>query len=115
MNTSSDWSDKYSTLSDKSASKEFGLTQEEIIGAINAGKLQHRLQYIHGNPWFRLLRSEVEEFVKNEKGKRYLEKQKLETELSEVKKEIRSHTKKLKKLISRQKNLEQQLGKKGAR
>ena len=36
------WSRKGATLSDKSARQEFGLTQDEIIAAIRAGKLQFR-------------------------------------------------------------------------
>jgi len=55
-------------LSDKSARKEFGLTQEEIVQAINEGKLQYHLQSIHGNPFIRLLRSEVEALVEAKHG-----------------------------------------------
>ena len=33
------WNQKGATLSDKSARKEFGLTQEEIIAAVREGKL----------------------------------------------------------------------------
>ena len=33
----------------------FGLTQDEIIAAINAGKLQYLPSSMHGNPWLRLL------------------------------------------------------------
>lgn len=36
----SNWAGKGATLSDKSARQEFGLTQQEIIAAIRAGKLQ---------------------------------------------------------------------------
>ena len=36
------WSRKGATLSDKSARQEFGLTQQEIVEAILAGKLQFR-------------------------------------------------------------------------
>ncbi len=54
------WSQKGGTLSDKSARKEFGLTQEEIERATRAGKLQYRRQSVYGNPFLRLLRKEVE-------------------------------------------------------
>jgi len=50
------WSRKGATMSDKSARQEFGLTQQEIITVIRAGKLQYRQSSMHGNPWFRLLR-----------------------------------------------------------
>ena len=53
-----EWSRKGATLSDKTARKELGLTQEEIVAAIDAGQLQYRVGNIHGNPWLRLLRRE---------------------------------------------------------
>ncbi|MBI5787326.1 MAG: hypothetical protein HZA78_00525 [Candidatus Schekmanbacteria bacterium] len=83
------WIKKGGTLSDKSACKEFGLTQEEIINAIKDGKLQYRKNYFHGNPYFRLLRNEVEAFVNEKCGKNYLENKKVEKELAQVNKELR--------------------------
>ena len=44
------WRQKGATLSDKSARHEFGLTQEEIFGAMRAGKLQFQQNSMHGNP-----------------------------------------------------------------
>ena len=58
-----EWSRKGATLSDKSARKEFGLTHDEIVAAIDSGQLQYRVGVIHGNPWLRLLRREVEELM----------------------------------------------------
>lgn len=58
-----EWSRKGATLSDKTARKEFGLSQDEIVAAIDAGQLQYRVGVIHGNPWLRLLRREVEELM----------------------------------------------------
>ncbi len=55
-----EWSRKGATLSDKTARREFGLTQDEIVAAIDAGQLQYRVGVIAGNPWLRLLRREVE-------------------------------------------------------
>jgi hypothetical protein len=49
--TDSVWLKKGGTLSDKSARKEFGLSQDEIIEAIKSGKLQYRKNYMHGNPF----------------------------------------------------------------
>jgi hypothetical protein len=54
-----EWVRKGATLSDKTARAEFGLTQDEIVAAIRAGKLQYRPADIYGNPWLRLLRCEV--------------------------------------------------------
>ncbi len=58
-----EWNRKGATLSDKTARKEFGLTQDEIVAAIDAGQLEYRVGVIHGSPWLRLLRREVEEVM----------------------------------------------------
>jgi hypothetical protein len=83
------WRQKGATLSDKSARQEFGLTQEEIFGAMRAGKLQIQQNSMHGNPWFRLLRHEVEALVKEKSGKDGLQKKKLQKELADLDKEVR--------------------------
>ena len=59
----SDWITKNATMSDKSARVEFGLTQEEIIEGIKSGDLQYKSGNMQGNPYFKLLRNEVEVFV----------------------------------------------------
>jgi hypothetical protein len=82
------WLKKGATLSDKSAQKEFGLTQEEIIEGIRGGKLQYRNNNIYGNPYFRLLRSEVESFVDEKYGSNYLKKKKIKKELAQTNKEL---------------------------
>jgi hypothetical protein len=84
-----DWSSKGATLSDKSARQEFGLTQQEIVAAIRAGKLQYRQSSMHGNPWLRLLRHEVEAVVGEKGGPDHLHKKKLEKELADINKETR--------------------------
>jgi hypothetical protein len=48
-----EWGRKGATLSDKTARSEYGLTQEEIYAAIEAGKLEYRPAAMHGNPWLR--------------------------------------------------------------
>ena len=83
------WSKKEATLSDKSARKEFGLTQEEIIEAIRDGKLQYRNNNMFGNPYFKLIRSEVETFVDEKYGSNYVKKKKIEKELAQINKELR--------------------------
>ena len=42
-----EWGRKGATLSDKTARAEFGLTQDEIIAAIRAAKLQYRPAAMH--------------------------------------------------------------------
>ena len=84
-----EWTRKGATLSDKTARAEFGLTQDEIIAAIRAGKLQCRRAEIEGNPWLRLLRREVEELVSAGHGERYLREQQARTELKRVNRELK--------------------------
>jgi hypothetical protein len=86
-----EWRRKGGTLSDKTAREEFGLTQEEIIQAIRGGKLQYRESSMHGNPWLRLLRKEVEALVKKRHGDVYLKDQKAKTELAQINRELRRH------------------------
>jgi hypothetical protein len=84
-----EWKRKGGTLSDKTAREEFGLTENEIIEAIRARKLQYRESSMHGNPWLRLLRCEVEALVKQRHGENYLEDQKAKTELAKINRELR--------------------------
>jgi len=83
------WSKKGATLSDKSARKEFGLTQEEIVEAIRGGKLQYRQNNIYGNPYLKLVRSEVESLVEEKYGSSYLKKKRITKELAQVNKELK--------------------------
>jgi len=84
-----EWALKGATLSDKSARAEFGLTQDEIVTAIRAGKLQYRQAAMHGNPWLRLLRREVEALVRVQHGERYLLERQARTELTRVNRELK--------------------------
>jgi hypothetical protein len=84
-----EWGRKGATLSDKTARSEFGLTQDEIIAAIDAGKLQYRPASMHGNPWLRLLRREVEELVRSRQGEQYLRERQARTELARVNRELK--------------------------
>ena len=84
-----EWGRKGATLSDKTARAEFGLTQDEIIAGIRAGKLQYRRGEIYGNPWLRLLRREVEDLVSAGHGERYLREQQARAELKRVNRELK--------------------------
>ena len=103
------WRQKGATLSDKSARQEFGLTQGEIIAAIRAGKLQFRESNMHGNPWFRLLRHEVEALVRDKSGQDHLHKKKLQKELADINKEARKLTTRLKAIERRRAELMKEL------
>ncbi len=96
-----DWNSKGAALSDKTARTEYGLTQEQIIEAIRRGELQYRENHIHGNPYLRLLRCEVEELIKKKHGRSYLEKQRHEAELKSIKSVIRQLKTKLNRLEKR--------------
>ena len=106
---SSIWSQKGATLSDKSARQEFGLTQEEIFAAMRAGNLQFQQNSMHGNPWFRLLRHEVEALVKEKSGKDGLQKKKLQKELADLDKEARKIKTRLKAIERRRAELMKEL------
>src|SRR5438445_8226129 len=99
------WVQKGTTLSDKTAQKEFGLREEDIIHAIKAGKLQYRHNTLYGNPCLKLLREEVECLVKEQYGMDYLKQRNAKTELSKVQTEIRRLQRKLKKLEKRKAEL----------
>jgi hypothetical protein len=88
-NDDSAWTQKGATLSDKTAQKEFGLTLDEIVAGIRAGKLQYRENSIYGSPFLRLLRHEVEALVVEKHGHAYLKKKQLKKELAEVNKTLR--------------------------
>ena len=92
------WNATGAALSDKSARKEYGLTQNEILDAVRDGKLQYCENHIHGNPYLRLLRIEVEAFAKDLRGSEGFERHKLVAELKSVETQIRSCKLKLKKL-----------------
>jgi len=98
-----EWIKKHGSLSDKTASKEFGLTQKDIIIAINEGKLQFREGSVYGNPFFRLLRSEVEKLAEEKFGKNFLIASKAKTELKNINKELKELKLKVEQL-EKQKN-----------
>jgi len=84
-----EWQRKGATLSDKTARREFGLTQNEIVRAIRAGKLHYRQNSIHGNPFLRLLRREVEALVKEKHGADYLKARQVKTEVARIDRELK--------------------------
>ena len=101
----SEWQRKGATLSDKTARKEYGLTQDEIIGAIKSGQLQYRQTSIYGNPFLRLLRREVEELVQKKRGDHYLEERQTQTELARINLELKRLKKQMSALEARKAEL----------
>ena len=72
------WTAQGETLSHNNACKEFALEESEIKEAINAGKLQYKVNYAHGNPYYKLLRQGVVALVLELRGKNAVEIQKLD-------------------------------------
>ena len=90
------WTQKGESLSHKNASKEFGLKESEIIEAIRAGKLQYKINYVHGNPYYKLLRKEVKALAIDLWGESHFEKQEIEYQINKMTKEINSCKRRLK-------------------
>ncbi len=65
---------------------------------------------MHGNPWFRLLRHEVEALVKQKSGPGALHRKKLEKELADINKESRKLKTRLTVLERRRAELMKELG-----
>lgn len=85
----SEWRRKGATLSHKTAQEEFGLTWGDIVRAIRAGRLHCQRQSMHGNPWLRLLRREVELLVRERHGASYLMNRQAKTELARINRELK--------------------------
>lgn len=105
----SPWTTKGATLSHKTAQKEFGLTFDEVVEAINAGKLQYRENNIYGAPFLRLIRSEVEALVNEKHGENYLNKKKWKKELLATKRKLKKLKAEVSTLETRKAELEELL------
>lgn len=97
-----EWNTKGATLSDVTAKKEFGVDYEFIVKGIQAGKLEYRDGAIWGNPYLRLLRSQLERYIADELGADYLSSRKDRDELRKIKSEIAKLKKKLSDLQFRE-------------
>ena len=102
-----EWNRKGATLSDATAKKEYGVDRDFIVKGIRAGKLEYREGVIWGNPYLRLLRSQLERYIAEELGQDRLSSVKKQTELRKIKKEIANLKKRLKELQARRIELEE--------
>jgi hypothetical protein len=66
---------------------------------------------IYGNPWLRILRSQLEQYITKELGAAYLSDMKNRTELRKIKKQITDLKKRLDVLQARKAEIEQGMGK----
>lgn len=102
------WREAGQTLSNRTACKEYGLTNDQIIEAVHKGKLQYRINYAHGNPYYRLLRKEVEALAKKLLGKKGANSKKIEQKIASINKELRSLKRKMASLEKEKLLLEKQ-------
>ncbi len=101
-----EWNQKGATLSDATAKKEYGVDRDFIVKGIQLGKLEYRQGAMWGNPYIRILRSQLESFIAEELGSDCLSNSKNQTELRKIKKEIAVLKKRLTELQIRKSELE---------
>ena len=103
--TQSLWTQKGESLSHKNACKEFGLKESDIINAIRDDKLQYKINYAHGNPYYKVLRREVKALAVELHGINHFKKQEVEYQIKKITKEINSCKRKL-KVLEKEKELQ---------
>jgi hypothetical protein len=101
-----EWNRKGGTLSNATAFKEYGVTNDFIMEGIRAGKIEYRDGAIWGNPYLRVLRSQLEPYIAERLGSEYLAARKAQTEMRVIKKEIVDMRSKLAILEARKVELE---------
>jgi hypothetical protein len=60
-----EWNRKGAVLSDVTAQKEYGVTRDFILKGVQAGELEFREGAVWGNPYLRVLRSQLERYIYN--------------------------------------------------
>ena len=106
-----EWNRKGATLSDATAKKEYGVDRDFIVKGIRAGKLEYREGAIWGNPYLRILRRQLEQYIVEELGEGHLSNVKNQIELRKTKKEMANLKKRLSELQSRKSEIEKQMRK----
>jgi hypothetical protein len=101
-----EWSRKRATLSDVTAGKEYGVDSDFIVKGINAGKLEYREGSVHGSPYIRVLRAQLEAYVAEMLGGAYLRSWQEKTELREIRREMAQLRKRLGELEARRTQIE---------
>src|SRR5580704_7036303 len=82
-----EWNRKGAALSEVTAEKEYGVTRDFIVKGIQAGKLEYRDGAVWGNPFLRVLRSQLELYIVAQLGSEYLVSKKSQTELRAISKD----------------------------
>ena len=104
-----EWNRKGATLSNVTAKAEYGVDWDFVVKGIEAQRLEYREGAIWGNPYLKILRSQLEKYIAQELGEDYLVKVKAQTELRRIKKEIAELQKRLNELQNRKNDLEESL------
>ena len=99
------WTQKGATLSHKNAMKEYNLKVEELEEALKSGALHYRINYVHGNPYYKLIRNEIELYIKEKNGGNHLLQTKLKFKFDEIGRAIKKHKREIKKLEKEQKEI----------
>ncbi len=101
-----EWTRKGATLSDVTARKEYGVDSDFVVKGINAGKLEYREGAMHGNPYIRVLRNQLEAYIVEELGDDYLRTWQEKTERRGIKQEMTKLRKRLDELAAREAEIE---------
>ncbi len=106
-----EWNRKGATLSDVTAKKEYGVDRDFIVKGLRAGKLEYREGAIWGNPYLRILRSQLEKYISEQFGTDRLRTSKNQIELRKIKKEMADLKKRLDELQARKTEIEKDIKK----
>jgi len=101
-----EWNRKGATLSDVTAQKEYGISRDFVIKGIESGQLEYREGSIWGNPYLRVLRSQLEKYISEQLGNEYLMTIKNKAELDAIKKEMNVIMKRMDALQKRKAEIE---------
>lgn len=106
-----EWNRKGAALSNVTAKKEYGVDRDFIVKGIRAGKLEYRDGVMWGNPYLRILRGQLEQYIVEELGPDYLSSSKNRTELRKIKKEMAKLKKRMNELQARRSEIEKTMEK----
>ena len=106
-----EWNLKGATLSDVTAKKEYGVDRDFIVKGIREGKLEYREGSVWGNPYLRILRSQLEKYIVEEFGQNHLSNTKNLLELRKIKREIGDLRKRMSELETRRIKIEKHIRK----
>ena len=101
-----EWNRKGASLSDATALKEYGVDTEFIIRGINSRDLEYREGSVWGNPYIKVLRSQLEKYISTQLGEHYLSAVNAKTELRAIRKERKELKERLAALQEREVEIE---------